>query len=39
MGANARRDYEEKYAPEVNFRQLMGIYEDAIQQNPTPPAP
>ena len=30
MGANARRDYDEKYAPEVNYWQLMATYEDAI---------
>ena len=29
MGANARRAYEEKYTPEVNYRQLMAIYEQA----------
>ncbi len=30
MGARARRVYEQKYTPEVNYRQLMAIYEDAI---------
>ena len=30
MGANARREYEAKYTPEVNYRQLMTIYSDAI---------
>jgi len=30
MGANARREYERKYTPEVNYRQLMTIYSDAI---------
>ena len=41
MGANARRVYEEKYTPETNYRQLMAIYEQAIESNrsPTPPSP
>lgn len=30
MGKNARREYEEKYTPEHNFRQLMTIYAEAI---------
>ena len=30
MGANARREYEAKYTPEVNYRQLVTIYSDAI---------
>ncbi len=30
MGANARREYEIRYTPEVNYRQLMAIYSDAI---------
>lgn len=30
MGANARREYEAKYTPETNYRQLMIIYADAI---------
>jgi glycosyltransferase involved in cell wall biosynthesis len=33
MGANARRVYEEKYSPSVNFRQLAKIYEAAIAQS------
>ena len=33
MGLNARRVYEEKYTPEVNYRQLMAIYEQAIEAN------
>ena len=33
MGLNARRVYEEKYTPEVNYRQLMAIYEEAIAEN------
>ncbi len=37
MGANARRDYEENYTPEVNFKLLMAIYEGVIRQSP--PAP
>jgi glycosyltransferase involved in cell wall biosynthesis len=30
MGTNARREYEAKYTPEINYRQLMNIYSDAI---------
>ena len=30
MGANARREYEARYTPAVNYRQLMTIYADAI---------
>ncbi len=33
MGLNARRVYEEKYTPEVNYRRLMVIYERAIENN------
>ena len=33
MGANARRVYEEKYSPSVNFGQLAKIYEAAIAQS------
>jgi glycosyltransferase involved in cell wall biosynthesis len=33
MGANARRLYEERYSPAVNFRQLAKIYEAAIEQS------
>ncbi len=33
MGANARRVYEERYSPSVNFRQLAKIYEAAIEQS------
>ena len=29
MGENARAEYEAKYTPELNYRQLMSIYEDA----------
>lgn len=32
MGVNARRVYEEKYTPEVNYRKLIAIYEEAIRQ-------
>ncbi len=35
MGANARRAYEAKYTPEVNFQQLVVIYEAAIQERAT----
>jgi glycosyltransferase involved in cell wall biosynthesis len=31
MGANARRVYEEKYTPEANYRQLIAIYQQAIE--------
>jgi glycosyltransferase involved in cell wall biosynthesis len=33
IGANARRVYEERYSPSVNFRQLSKIYEAAIEQS------
>jgi glycosyltransferase involved in cell wall biosynthesis len=33
MGANARRVYEERYSPSVNFRQLAKIYEAAASRN------
>jgi glycosyltransferase involved in cell wall biosynthesis len=33
MGASARRVYEERYSPSVNFGQLAEIYEAAIAQN------
>ncbi len=33
MGANARRDYEDKFTPEANYPQLMAIYEQAIESN------
>lgn len=33
MGANARRVYEERYSPSVNFKQLANIYEAAIAQS------
>ena len=28
MGKNARTDYEEKYQPEDNYRQLMKVYQE-----------
>ncbi len=31
MGQNARADYEAKYRPEDNYKQLIGIYESLIQ--------
>ncbi len=31
MGENARRIYEDRYTPEVNYRQLMAIYDEAAQ--------
>lgn len=30
MGTNARKDYESKYLPEENYRQLIGIYEKVM---------
>ncbi len=31
MGDNARRVYEDRYTPESNYRQLMAIYDEAVQ--------
>lgn len=31
MGANARREYDEKYTPEQNYKMLMDIYQKAIE--------
>lgn len=31
MGMNARKEYEEKYTPEKNYKILIDIYEDAIR--------
>ncbi len=31
MGENARRIYEDRYIPESNYRQMMTIYDEAIQ--------
>jgi len=33
MGANARKVYEEKYSPAVNFRQLTKIYAAAVEHS------
>ncbi len=30
MGGRARQEYEAKYTPETNYRQLLAIYDDAI---------
>jgi glycosyltransferase involved in cell wall biosynthesis len=32
MGENARREYENRYSPTVNYLQLIAIYEDAIRE-------
>lgn len=32
MGENARQEYEQKYTPEANYRQLMNIYEIALNR-------
>jgi glycosyltransferase involved in cell wall biosynthesis len=32
LSAQARRDYETAYSPEANFRQLMAIYSQAIEE-------
>ena len=32
MGANARREYEEKYSPEKNYQMLKQIYQTAISR-------
>lgn len=33
MGRNARRIYENKYTPEINYRQLLNIYKEATDEN------
>ena len=33
MRANARREYEEKYTAERNYKMLMAIYEMAIENS------
>ncbi len=33
MGLNARQIYEEKYSPDINYRQLLKIYKEAIDEN------
>jgi glycosyltransferase involved in cell wall biosynthesis len=35
MRQTARREYEEKYTAEVNYRQLRAIYEDALRRRRT----
>jgi glycosyltransferase involved in cell wall biosynthesis len=32
MGRKARQTYEQKYSPSVNLRQLVKIYEDAVEE-------
>jgi glycosyltransferase involved in cell wall biosynthesis len=32
MGARARKTYEERYAPQENYRQLMRVYETAAEE-------
>ena len=32
MGKNARKEYELKYMPEDNYKQLMGIYNELLEQ-------
>lgn len=32
MGCNARREYEAKYTPQTNYRQLIAIYQEAIRE-------
>jgi glycosyltransferase involved in cell wall biosynthesis len=32
MGKNARRVYEAHYTPEINYQQLMAIYQGAINK-------
>ena len=32
MGEEARREYEAKYTPDINYRQLMAIYDQAIHE-------
>jgi len=33
MGENARKEFEEKYTPEKNYKMLMNIYEKAIDMH------
>ncbi len=35
MGENARREYEEKYTPERNYRLLMDIYREVMDEKKT----
>jgi glycosyltransferase involved in cell wall biosynthesis len=32
MGEEARHEYEAKYTPDINYRQLMAIYDQAIHE-------
>lgn len=32
MGSNARKEYETRYTPEINYRQLVDIYEQALRE-------
>jgi len=32
MGTNARREYEKKYTPQVNYLQLLNIYKDVVNK-------
>lgn len=32
MGENARREYEAKYTPEINYQQLIAIYDAAVAE-------
>lgn len=32
MGVNARRVYEARFTPQENYRQLIGIYQDAMEE-------
>ena len=32
MGQAARREYEARYTPQINFAQLMDIYAEAIEE-------
>jgi glycosyltransferase involved in cell wall biosynthesis len=33
MGQNARYEYEEKYTPQENYRQLMAIYHQVLEES------
>jgi glycosyltransferase involved in cell wall biosynthesis len=33
IGERARREYERKYTPAINYRQLVDIYRDAIDES------
>lgn len=36
MGRDARREYEERYTPEVNYEQLLAVYERALGRRGRP---